>query len=234
MFGGKKVLCIIPARGGSKRLPRKNILDFSGKPLIAWTVEQALSLEAIDRVVVSTDDAEIADCAREYRADVPFIRPPELASDSAGTIDVLLHVVEKLEKNESCFFDILLLLPVTAPLRRSEDIEKCLSMLLENGADNVFSVVKTTQNPYFNMVEIDPGNKVVLAKAGKFDSMQSAPSVFVINGSVYAWRVEALKRDKKLITENTGVYIMPKERSVDIDDMMDFSLAESIFRKEIK
>lgn len=234
MFEGKKVLCIIPARGGSKRLPRKNILEFSGKPLIAWTIEQALSLDVIDTVVVSTDDAEIAACARECGADVPFMRPPELASDEAGTIDVLLHVVKRLEEKEGKFFDIMLLLPATSPLRSREDVKKCLDVLLENDADNVFSVVKTSQNPYFNMVEIGPDNKVMMAKPGNFVSMQSAPAVFAINGSVYAWRMEALKKQRKLITENTGVYVMPKERSVDIDDVMDFSFAESIFKKGIK
>jgi CMP-N,N'-diacetyllegionaminic acid synthase len=231
MINTYKVICVIPARGGSKGVPRKNIKKLAGKPLIAYTVEQALQSQYIDRTIVSTEDKEIAAVSKHCGAEVPFVRPGKLAGDRAATIDVLLHAVNWLEKQEKYHFDILVLLHATAPLRKVEDIDNCIEMLVANRADNVFSVTESHRNPYFNMVEINKKGKVALSKKGSFVSRQSAPKVYDMNASVYVWWKNVLKNDKGLFLKNTQIYIMPKERSVDIDDDLDFTITEYLTKK---
>jgi len=224
MIDNHKVVCIIPARGGSKGVPLKNIKLLAGKPLIAYTIEQALKSKYIDRIIVSTEDYEIADVARKYGAEVPFVRPKNLAGDQVATVDVLLHAINWLEKEDKFSFDILLLLHTTTPLRAVEDIDACIEMLKGTKADNVFSVTEAHRNPYFNMVEIDECGKVQLVKKGSFTSRQSAPKVYDMNASIYVWWKDVLTREGKIFLKNSQIYIMPKERSVDIDDELDFKI----------
>ena len=233
MYKNNKVLCVIPARIGSKGVPKKNIKNLSDKPLIAYSIEHARESDLIDRVIVSTEDKKIADIARQYGAEVPFIRPKELASDDSGTIDVLLHAMDWLENNEKYLFDILVLLHVTTPLRSVEDIDNSIRMLVEKKADNVFSVTEAHRNPYFNMVEINKDGKVNLVKDGNFVARQSAPKVFDMNSSIYVWWKILLKEKKTTFMENTVTYEMPKERSVDIDDLIDFKVAEMLLKERI-
>lgn len=226
MIEKHKIVCVIPARGGSKGLPGKNIRKLAGTPLIAHTIEQARQSRYIDRTIVSTEDSGIAGIARACGAEVPFVRPAYLAADNAATVDVLLHAISWFEEREGYDFDILVLLHATAPLRNADDIDNCIKMLLEKKADNVFSVTESHRNPYFNMIEIADDGKVSLSKEGRFASRQSAPKVYDMNASVYAWWKDILKREKGVFLKNSHVYIMPKERSVDIDDEVDFRIAE--------
>ena len=228
MYKDHVVVCVIPARGGSKGLPGKNIKNFCGKPLIAHTIEQARQSEYIDRVIVSTEDEEIAQISLEYGAEVPFIRPMELAEDSVATIDVLIHAINWIECKDKYSFDILVLLHVTTPLRTVEDIDKSIVLLVEEKADNVFSVTESHRNPYFNMVEENPSGFVRLVKEGCYSTRQSAPKVYDMNASIYVWWKNILKEQKKIFLNKTKAYVMPKERSIDIDDDLDFRIAEFI------
>jgi len=225
MYKGKSALCIIPARGGSKGLPGKNIKKLANKPLIAYTVEHAKNSKYIDRTIVSTDDEAIASIAKKYKAEVPFLRPKRLATDRARSLDALLHAVQWIEKNEKRFYDILVLLHVTAPLRESKDIDTCIKMLVEKRADNVFSVTEAHRNPYFNMVEVDKMGRPKLVKKGNFSNRQTATVVYDMNASIYVWKMDAFKNMRSTFMQKTYVYVMPKERSVDIDDYFDFKIA---------
>lgn len=226
MYKDYVVVCVIPARGGSKGLPGKNIKMFCGKPLIAHTIEQARQSKYIDRVIVSTEAEEIAQISLKYGAEVPFMRPMELAGDSSSTVDVLLHAINWLETVDRYAFDIFLLLHTTTPLRSVEDIDKCVALLVKEKADNVFSVAEAHRNPYFNMVEINKNGYAALVKQGNFTTRQAAPLVYDMNSSIYVWWKEILKEKKKIFLEKTKIYCMLKERSIDIDDNIDFKIAE--------
>lgn len=232
MYKNHVILCVIPARGGSKGLPGKNIKELLGKPLIAYTIAHAKQSKFIDRVIISTDSLEIADISKQYGAEVPFKRPEELASDDSSTIDVLIHAIDWMENKEKYGFDILVLLHVTAPLRSVEDIDNCIKMLIEQGADNVFSVTKAHRNPYFNMVEVHANGSVKLVKEGNFATRQLAPKVFDMNASIYVWWKEILKEKKSDLLEGSRIYEMPIERSIDIDSYIDFEIVEMLLQKE--
>jgi len=231
MIEKNKVVCIIPARGGSKGIPRKNIKLLNGKPLIAYTIEQALKSKYIDRTIISTDDKEIANISKEYGAEVPYMRPDDLSGDNASTIDVLLHAINWLEKHDKCEFDIIVLLHATAPLRVVADINACIKMLIKESADNVFSVTEAARNPYFNMVEVNEKGKVKLVKKGSYSTRQSAPTVYDMNSSIYVWWKDVLKRKRKIFLNQSALYVMPRERSIDIDNPLDFIIAETLLRK---
>lgn len=234
MYKNNKVLCVIPARSGSKGLPGKNIKKLLGKPLIAYTIEHAKESKYIDRIIVSTDDLTIAAIAKRYGAEIPFLRPKALARDSAGTVDVLLHAMDLMEKKESFTFDILVLLHATTPLRTPDDIDNCIDLLVDKNADSVFSVTESHRNPYFNMIEIDKDKKVSLVKKGAFLTRQSCPQVFDMNSSIYVWRKEALKKKRGIFLKKSRIYVMPKERSIDIDDYFDFEIAKILMQKQIR
>jgi CMP-N,N'-diacetyllegionaminic acid synthase len=233
MYKYKTILCVIPARGGSKGLPGKNIKVLLGKPLIAYSIEQARKSKYIDRVVVSTESKKIADISKKFGAEVPFMRPKKLSGDDSSTIDVLLHAMDWLEKREGYLFDILVLLHATAPLRNVEDIDNCIEMLIKKDAYNVFSVCEAQRNPYFNMVEVHMNETVKLVKKGNFVTRQSAPQVFDMNSSIYVWWKDILRKHKSTFLEKTVIYIMPKDRSIDIDDHLDFKIAEMLLRETI-
>jgi len=224
VYKDKKIVCIIPARGGSKGLPGKNIKMFLDMPLIAHTIEQAKISGLIDRVIVSTDDKKIANISKKYGAEVPFVRPKFLAQDKSSTMDVLLHAIEWLKKDDYSF-DILVLLHATAPMRSVKDINNSIKLLFNKKVSNVFSVTKAHRNPYFNMVEVNQG-RVKLVKRGRFTSRQEAPKVYDMNASIYVWWKDVFKNKKKIFLRNSRVYVMPKERSIDIDDELDFRIAE--------
>jgi len=226
MYKDHVVVCVIPARGGSKGVPRKNIKPFAGKPLIAYTIEQSLQSEYIDRTIVSTEDREIANISRQYGAQVPFMRPDDLAGDQVATVDVLLHTINWLEEEDKYNFDILVLLHTTTPLRAVKDIDSCIRLLVEEKADDVFSVTEAHRNPYFNMVEEGSDGFVRLVKEGLYSARQFAPKVYDMNASIYVWWKNILKEEKKIFLKKSKAYVMPKERSIDIDDDFDFKIAE--------
>ena len=233
MYREHVVVCVIPARGGSKGLPGKNIKALCGKPLIAYTIEQAKQSRYIDRVIVSTEDEAIAQISLKYGAEVPFMRPKELAEDSVATVDVLLHAIHWLE-DKQYLFDILVLLHTTTPMRSVEDIDHSIANLVEEKADNIFSVTEAHRNPYFNMVEINKNGYAALAKQGNFTTRQAAPLIYDMNSSIYVWWKDILKEKKRIFSDKTIIYVMPKERSIDIDDHIDFKIAEMMMSERKK
>jgi CMP-N-acetylneuraminic acid synthetase len=201
------------------------------KPLIAYTIEHARGCPYVDRVIVSTEDDRIAKVSQKWGAEVPYRRPASLARDSSGTIDVLLHALDWIKKREGRTYDIVVLLHATTPLRNVADVRLSIEKLVDSKADNVFSVAAAHRNPYFNMVEMDDRGRVSLVKEGHFKTRQAAPRVFELNSSVYVWWTQTLREKKGLFLPKTALHLMPKERSVDIDDAIDFALAETMLRR---
>lgn len=231
MFKGKKILSLIPARGGSKGLPRKNILPFSGKPLIAWTIEQAKKSKYIDRIIVSTEDNQIAEISEQYGAEVPFTRPKILATDKAKGLNVVLHAIDWLENNNEKY-KILLLLQPTSPLRTSKDIDVAIKLLFSKKAQAVISVCKAEHHPYWsNILPKDGCMKNFIRHEILNKNRQELPIFYRLNGAVYLAYCDYLKKNKGFWGDETYAYIMPIERSIDIDTKVDFRLAE-IIKKE--
>lgn len=229
-----KIISIICARGGSKGVPKKNIRLLLGRPLIAHTIDLARKCPSIDRVIVSTEDPEIAGIAGENGAEVPFIRPEELAQDSSPKLPVLQHVVNYLQSEEDYQPDIIVDLDPTSPLRTVADVEACIRMVQEAGTDNVFSVTQSRRNPYFNMVEVVDGRvKLVRPPDKPVTSRQAAPLVYDMNASIYAWKRAALMDNDTIFLAGTRIYEMP-EWALDIDSELDFEFAEFILAKRGK
>jgi CMP-N-acetylneuraminic acid synthetase len=223
-------ICTICARGGSQGVPGKNIRMLQGKPLIVHTIEYALAHPRLDSVHVSTDSEAIAEVARAAGADVPFLRPPELATATAGKMPVIVHLVEHLEQS-GARPDTVVDLDPTSPLRAPEDLDACLD-LLADGAEWVITGYEAEKNPYFNMVELDPDGFAALSKRPPGDFLlgrQSAPHVFSMNASIYVWRRAAL--GKGLWTTRPRLHVMARERSVDIDTEIDFKLVELLMQE---
>lgn len=218
-------IATICARGGSKGLPGKNIRPFCGKPLIAHSIAQALACPALDAVYVSTDDAAIAEVARAAGARVPFLRPAELATDSAAKLPVIEHLVRHLEAQGQAIARIVDLQP-TSPLRDAQDIMNALQARPE--AALTLSVREAGDNPYFNLVEEGADGWVYLSKGTGNTRRQDAPAVYALNGSIYVWQRAALAHAVAhgLWSVSIGVYPMPRWKSVDIDDLDDFEYAQ--------
>jgi CMP-N-acetylneuraminic acid synthetase len=221
----------ICARRGSAGVPGKNIRPLLGKPLIVYTVEQALACPGVDAVYVSTDSEAIAEIARGAGARVPFLRPPELATGTAAKMPVIRHLADWVGAHGVDFGRLVDLDP-TSPLRNIADIEACLA-LLDADTDAVISGYESDKNPYFNMVEHRPDGTVALVKSAGSDvvARQLAPKVYAMNASIYAWHRHSL--DKGLWQGRTRLYVMPRERSVDIDTELDFRLVELLMQDKI-
>ncbi|MDC1309951.1 acylneuraminate cytidylyltransferase family protein [Opitutales bacterium] len=217
-----KVLGLIPARGGSKGIFRKNIKNLCGKPLIAWTIEAALKSSKIDRLVVTTEDNEIAEIAKSYGADVPFMRPTELAEDSTPGISPVLHAIEQLPN-----FDSVLLLQPTSPLRTSTDIDGILNFGIQEDAESVVSVCESPVHPYWIYKS---KNKILKPFFDhKFVACrQDLPDAFSLNGAMYFGRTSWLLDQKAFVSPYTYGYLMPKSRSYDIDDEDDWLVVETL------
>ncbi len=220
----------ICARGGSGGVPGKNIRPLCGKPLINYTIEQALACPGIDGVYVSTDDAEIAAIAEKAGATVPFVRPAELATATAAKLPVIIHLVEYLEAN-GMQVDRIVDLDPTSPLRTDEDIQACIE-LLDDETDLVITGYEADKNPYFNMVEPRDENYVTLVKSvdGGVVARQQAPKVYSMNASIYVWHRHSLK--DSLWGGNVKLHVMPRERSVDIDDPLDWKIVELLMKEK--
>lgn len=214
-------LALIPARAGSRGLPGKNLRDLGGKPLIAWTIEAALRAGVADRVVVSTDGEKIAQIAREFGADVPWLRPAHLATDEATTLDVVLHALADLGE-----YDWLLLLQPTSPLRTSGDIQAAGEK--REGADAVVSVCPGKALPLLRYENQD-GFLTPLTDM-EATRRQDMPTPWLLNGAIYWVQTEALRRERSFLPARTRPYVMPISRSVDIDDEDDWTVAEAIAR----
>lgn len=225
---GKRVLALITARGGSKGLPRKNVLLAAGKPLVAWTVDAAISAECVERVVLSSDDHEIIDAARSAGCDVPFCRPAHLASDVATSIDVVLHALDQLPG-----YEYVVLLQPTSPLRTAADIDAAFELMIESGAPSCVSVCDVDQSPYW-MYKMAAGNKLerLLSEVDRVTRRQDLPPMYVLNGAIYIAHIDWLRANKSFVGVETVAYLMPKKRSLDIDTAQDFELFRSMIEGE--
>ncbi|WP_066356027.1 acylneuraminate cytidylyltransferase family protein [Aliarcobacter skirrowii] len=222
MYTNKTFLAIIPARGGSKRLPRKNILDLCGKPLIAYTIEAALKSKYINKVIVSSDDEEILNISSKFGADI-IKRPIDLANDTATTFDAIKHTIENVEK-----YDYIVLLQPTSPLRNEKHIDEAIELLEKKKADAIVSVCEMDHSPLWSNTLPKDGNMNNFLKDEILNKRsQDLEKFYRLNGAIYICKTEKLIENKSfLLKDNIFAYIMNRENSVDIDEEIDFKIAE--------
>ncbi|WPK12399.1 acylneuraminate cytidylyltransferase family protein [Lysinibacillus louembei] len=217
-----KILAIIPARGGSKGVPRKNIRDFAGKPLIAWTIEEAKKSKYLSRTILSSEDEEIIAVAEQYDCEVPFVRPLILAQDDTPGIVPVLHAIEQCPG-----FDYVVLLQPTSPLRTVEDIDGCIEKILYHQADFCVSVTEPEKSPYWMYTMNEHEIMKPLFKLESIPSRrQDLRKVYALNGAIYVAKVDKLLQEKSFLTANTLGYVMSEEKSFDIDNLRDFKVCE--------
>ena len=228
-----KVLCTICAREGSKGVPNKNIKEIAGKPLIAFSIQQALESNLFDKIVVSTDSDEIRKIAKQYGAESWFSRPAGLSKDDSPKIPVIKHALEESEKKFNCKFGHIIDLDITAPLRHVEDIRQAYKIFLKDSFDNLITGTRSRKNPYFNMIEIKNG-AIELSKKLKNTpvSRQLAPQVFDMNASIYIWTRDFLLKENSLFSGRLGFYQMPEDRSIDIDSPLDWEIVKMLMEKK--
>lgn len=222
MIMGQKVLGIITARGGSKGVPGKNIRVLGGKPLIAWTIEAGKTSSHIDRLILSSDDEAIIKVAIQHGCEVPFKREAHLAADNTPSIDVVLDALRHCPG-----YDWIVLLQPTSPLRSAADIDGCIHLCVEKAVNSCVSVSEAEESPYW-MFRLDSQNAMqpLFPSEQIISRRQDLPSVFAVNGAVYVARTEWLKHSRSFIAADTLAYPMPKERSIDIDTLLDFEMAD--------
>lgn len=228
-----KTLAIIPARGGSRTIPRKNIKLLAGKPLIAWTIDVSLGSELIDRVIVSTEDAEIADISRKYDAEVPFSRPSELAQDDTPDLPVCRHALMWLAEHQSYHPDIVVWLRPTCPLRRTDDVEAAINKLIRTGADCVRSVSLVEHHPYW-MKRLERDRLLPFLEGKderKYYQRQLLPPLYRLNGAVDVVRAKNVLEQGLLFSGDIRAYVMEPKFAVDLDNELDFILAEAILKR---
>jgi len=227
MIAGKQVLALIPARGGSKGVPRKNLREAGGRPLIAWSIEAARSSALVDRVVVSSDDAEILAVAREWGAETPFTRPAELARDDTPSIDVALHALDALPG-----FETLVLLQPTSPLRTAAHIDACIRLREERGVSSAVSVSEAAHSPYW-MYFVDAAGAMrrVLTPPAAAERRQDLPPVYALNGAVYVASAAALRAGRRFVFDDSAAYVMPADASLDIDTELDLTIVQALMER---
>lgn len=227
------MLAIIPARGGSKGLPGKNIKTLAGQPLIAYTIKAALRAGLVSRVIVSTDSEEIAETARKYGAEVPFMRPAELASDTANAMDAFFHVLERLRETENVDFESFVVLQPTSPLRTAADIDSAIRLFEQKKAKTVLSVTDFPHPPVW--AQAMNKNKQITPFFGNENltqNRQNQKNAYLPNGAVYVFDTQFLKTHRSYFSAHTYGYYMPPERSVDIDTALDFIVAQALLHKK--
>lgn len=229
-----RIVACIFARGGSKGLPGKNIKKLAGKPLLAWSIEHARAVPRIERVIVSTDSEEIAAVARAHGAEVPFLRPPELARDDSPEWLAWRHALEFLKRDEGTLPEAMVSLPTTSPLRVPEDIENCLDVFERDWPDMVITVTEARRSPYFNMVTVDEvgSARLVIPPATGITRRQDAPLVHDITTVVYVARPEFVLAHQGLFEGRISAVHVPPERALDVDTPLDFRMAECMMEKE--
>ena len=228
-----KIIGVIPARGGSKSIPRKNIKILQGKPLVVYTIEEAKKSNYLTHLVVSTEDEEIKNISLKYGAEVPFLRPKELATDDALAIPTVQHTVITIEKIKNIKYNYVIMLQPTTPLRETEDIDKALAMLIEADADGVISVVDVDNWHPMKMKKFDENSYLIDYQTPPVENppRQILPKVYMVNGAIYATKRDILMEKNTFKGEKCLGYIMPPERSVNIDTEIDFLIAEYYLRK---
>jgi N-acylneuraminate cytidylyltransferase len=223
VINGQRILAIIPARGGSKGLPRKNIIDVNGKPLIQWTIDVAKDSKYLDRVVISTEDDEIASICKNLGADVPFKRPISLAEDSTPGMAPILHAVDAVGQD----YELVMVLQPTSPLRLAEDIDAAIELLVTRQVNSCVSVSIQEKSPYWMYSKSDT-DKLVPILEGDFPTRQSAPVTYALNGAIYVALTDWLKQSKTFLSEETIAFVMPRERSIDVDGWLDLILVNAL------
>ncbi|MHA2287928.1 MAG: acylneuraminate cytidylyltransferase family protein [Promethearchaeota archaeon] len=225
----QKILAIIPARGGSKRIRNKNLVDLCNKPLISYSILAAKSSKYIDRTIVSTDEESIAEVSETYGAEV-LKRPRNLALDDTPTIDVVLHALSALnEKNYTP--SLIVLLQPTSPLRTTNDIDNAITLFLNGNSETLISVCESEHSPFWSLKIKDGYLEPIFGKKYFNKRSQDLEKVFRPNGAIYITKPEIINKYKSFYTENIVSFIMPSERSIDIDDEIDLMLAELILKK---
>lgn len=229
------LLITICARSGSKGVKNKNLRELAGKPLISYTINQAKKWGKGRHIVVSTDSPEIAQVAKDFGAEVPFLRPSELATDITGKIEVIRHALTICEQKYNEKFDCVMDLDVTSPVRLVKDLENVYELFCKKKPRTLFSVVNAHRNPYFNMVEETIDGKVHLCKNGDFVTRQSAPKVYDLNASIYIYDREYLlnKKNTSAISNNSVIYLMDDISRIDIDSELDFKFIEFLIKEHI-
>jgi N-acylneuraminate cytidylyltransferase len=227
------IAAFIFARGGSKGLPGKNIMPLGSKPLIAWAIEQAKAVKRIERVIVSTDCPQIADVAKAFGAEVPFLRPTNLAQDSSPEWFAWQHALTFLMENEGKIPDVMVSVPTTAPLRKPVDIENCLDEFLKGAADAVITVSEAHRSPYFNMVKFNEDGTVnlVISNHEKIARRQDSPKVYDISTVAYILNSKFVLENNSIFDGRVRSVMVPVERAIDIDTLLDFQIAEFLLKK---
>ena len=238
-----EILAIIPARGGSKSIPRKNLKLLAGKPLMAWTIEESKKSKYLTRIIVSTDDREIAEVAKKYGAEAPFLRPVEIAQDLSTDVEFLSHALNWLKDNENYEPEIILRLPPTSPLRKAEHIDEGIKALLADPkADAVRPITESPKHPYKMWVLNDSGKYLKPFLPGSFTGLeephnlprQPFPKVYIHTGAMDVMRLHTIRDLKSTSGKNLGYFFMPPEDSVNIDSLVDFEMAEFFMQKRLK
>jgi CMP-N,N'-diacetyllegionaminic acid synthase len=226
------ILGIIPARGQSKRLPRKNLCLLGGKPLLGWACEAALGARRLDRLVVSSDDEEILAVARSYDPRLPLRRPAELAADDSPAIDYVRHALAALERDGQRPFDVIVIMQATSPFTLSEDIDKTIELLLSSGADTAVSVMKVDHALHPVKLKTMSGDRLLPYWEEERGRMAASelPELFVRNCSVYATR-RGVAQSGRIIGDDCRGYVMPRERSLDINDPVDLDFADFLLSR---
>ena len=230
-----KRLCTICARGGSKGVKGKNLKLLLGKPLIAHSIEQARNSEMFDVIAVSSDSLEILSIAKQWGVEYLIERPPEMATDQAGKLPAIQHCVGEVERLSKIRFDTFVDLDATSPLRIAEDIIGAVNLLENKGVDNVITAAPARRSPYFNLVEEDANGIVHLSKP-LFQPVlrrQDAPKCFDMNASIYGWNRIGMFEKNTIFNPTTRLYVMPEDRSIDIDSELDFEFVEFLFSKRV-
>ena len=228
-----RILAIICARGGSKGIKNKNIRPLLGKPLIAYTIEYLKKWGKGDKIVCSTDSDEIATIARKYGAEIPCMRPPELAIDTAPKLPVLQHILKICEQQDNTTYDVIVDLDPTAPLRKLIFIQEAFQKFIKSDVYNLYSVSKARKNPYFNMVELDEKGYAHLCKKSDATRRQDAKAVYELNASIYIYHRDFLLRAHSIHSDKTIIYEMPEIASIDIDREIDFLFIEYLIKNEV-
>ena len=232
MYKEKTFLAIIPARGGSKGLPGKNIKELCGKPLIAWSIEAGLNSKYIDEVIVTTDSEEIANIAKTYGANVPFIRPKELATDTATSFDAIKHTIDFYKNNLNREFDYIVLLEPTSPLREKYDIDQMIEKLIENNTNSIISIGEVNEHPSI-MKKIENQNLKPFCENLEMKARrQDNESAYFPYGVAYIVNTASLLKEKTFYTKNSTYYKIKRYQCYEIDDIYDFLAIENIMKYE--
>lgn len=227
------MVAIIPARGGSKGLPGKNIMPLSGKPLIGYTIEAAQQSNLITDIILSTDDREIAEIAASFGADVPFLRPDHLAGDNCSAIDAYIYTIDKLNTEFGYSISDFIVLQPTSPLRSSYDITEAVNLFKTKDADSVISVQKAVHPPVWAKKIRSDGVLVNYFKSDMYNkNRQEIEKAYMPNGAIFIFKYEMLKSEYGYYYEKTYPFVMPAERSIDIDTQLDFDIAEFLLKRD--